>query len=257
MAKIPSKLCVRDRDSAGQPIIAETGCEVGIVQTGSAGSVGDRANGAIHMATDGAASERRYVWLELLSLAGWGALLAPAGIILHEMGHFVVGLSLGFPVRLNVGSVSGGPVIGSATNLDVAMQASAGPLVTIALMAVAAWGLISRPGSHWALALAITAPIRFIVGGTYLFWVGKAWFEESAFQGTPNFDEYNAAIALGLSPVWLVTVQIFGLVAYWIWATTRPKPNARIASVGSVLVGAIVGIAVWMALIGPAVLSLI
>lgn len=181
--------------------------------------------------------------------------MAPAGIILHEMGHFIVGLSLGFPVRLNVGSVSGGPAIGTASDLDVAMQASAGPLVTIALMAVAAWGLLTRPGSRWAFALAITAPIRFIVGGTYLFWVGKAWLEKSAFQGTPNFDEYNAALALGVSPVWLVAVQIFGLVAYWIWATTRPRPIARIASVGSVLVGAIIGIAMWMALIGPVVLS--
>jgi hypothetical protein len=104
--------------------------------------------------------------------------------------------------------------------------------------------------------MAITAPIRFIVGGTYLFWVIKAWFEKTAFQGTPNFDEYNAALALGLSPVWLVSVQILGLIAYWLWAITRPRPNARIASVGSVLVGAIIGIALWMALIGPAVLAL-
>lgn len=208
------------------------------------------------MATDVAASERRFVWRELLSLAGWGAVLAPLGIVLHEMGHFIVGFSLGFPVRLNVGSVSDGAAIGAATDQAVAMQASAGPLVTIALMAVAAIGLLKRPGSRWPYALAITAPIRFIVGGTYLFWVGKAWFEETAFQGSPNFDEYNAALALGLSPAWLVAIQTLGLIAYWLWATTRPRPIARIASVGSVLVGAVIGIALWMALIGPAVLAL-
>lgn len=209
------------------------------------------------MATDGAASDQRFVWRELLSLVGWGAVLAPFGIVLHEMGHFIVGFSLGFPVQLNVGSVSGGPAIGTATDQAVAMQASAGPLLTIALMAVAAIGLVNRPGSRWAFALAITAPIRFIVGGTYLFWVSKAWFEETAFQGTPNFDEYNAALALGLSPVWLVAIQILGLIAFWLWATTRPRPIARIASVGSVLVGAIIGIALWMALIGPVVLALV
>lgn len=218
---------------------------------------GSRARrGGVHLATDGEASEPGFVRRELLGLAGWGALLAPAGIILHEMGHFLVGLSLGFPVRLNAGSVSGGPAIGSATDMAVAMQASAGPLVTITLMAIAAWGLINRPGSRWAFALAITAPLRFIVGGTYLFWVGKAWLEETAFQGTPNFDEFNAALALGLSPVWLVAVQVLGLIAFWIWATTRPRPIARIASVGSVLAGAVIGIALWMALIGPALLSL-
>lgn len=137
------------------------------------------------------------------------------------------------------------------------MSASAGPLVTIALMAIAAWGLVSRPGSRWALALAITAPIRFIVGATYLFWVVKAWFEGTGFQGTPNFDEYNAALALGLSPVWLVAVQTFVLLAYWLWATTRPRPVARVASVVSVLVGAVIGIVLWMALIGPVVLALV
>jgi hypothetical protein len=172
------------------------------------------------------------------------------------MGHFLVGLSLGFPVQLNVGSVSGGPALGSATDLAVALQASAGPLVTAALMVIAAWGLIARPGSRWAFVLAITAPLRFIVGGTYLFWVVKAWIERTAFQGTPNFDEYNAALALGLSPVWLVAIQFGGLIAYWIWTAMRPMPAGKIASVGSVLVGAVIGIAVWMALIGPAVLSL-
>lgn len=76
------------------------------------------------MATDGAASERRFVGRELVSLASCGAVLAPLGIVLHEMGHFIVGLSLGFPVRLNVGSVSGGPAIGAATDQAVAMQVS-------------------------------------------------------------------------------------------------------------------------------------
>ena len=208
------------------------------------------------MATDSAAIEKRNLGAELLSLAGWAALLAPVGIVLHELGHFAVGLSLGYPVRMHVGSVSGGAAIGLASDLHVAMEAVAGPLVTVALAAIAIWGLLRRPGSRWALALAITAPIRFIVGGVYLFAVIKAWLEETAFQGTPNFDEYNAALALGLSPVCLVAVQTLGLLAYWSWVITQPRPVARLASVASVLVGAVVGIALWMALIGPAVLSL-
>ena len=153
---------------------------------------------------------------DLLKLTGWSALLAPAGIVLHELGHFAVGFFLGFPVRLNVGSVSGGPALGAAPDWAVALQASAGPLVTIALMAIAAIGLMRRPLAQWALALAITAPLRFLVGGTYLFWVAKAWVEKTAFSGTPNFDEYNAALALGLSPVWVLAVQMIALVFYWI-----------------------------------------
>ncbi len=207
------------------------------------------------MDTDNAARARRPAWRDLLALAGWGALLAPSAIILHELGHFCVGLGLGFPVRMNPGSVSGGPEIGLAADTAVALQASAGPLVTIALMGIAAWGLTSRPRSLWAFALAITAPIRFLVGGTYLFWVAKAWFDGTAFQGAPNFDEYNAATALGLSPVWLVAIQFCALLAYWLWTMTRPMPAGRIASLSSALVGGVAGMALWMGLIGPAILA--
>lgn len=207
------------------------------------------------MAAADVASGRASGRQDLLRLAGWGALLAPMGIVLHELGHLFVGISLGYPVRLNVGSVSGGPKLGSATDVDVALQASAGPLVTIILMAIAAWGLTKFPGSRWAFALAITAPLRFIVGGVFLFWVAKARFENAAFQGTPNFDEYNAALALGLSPVWLVAIQICGLLAFWIWAITRPMSRGMIVSIASVLVGGIIGIAMWMALVGPAILG--
>lgn len=209
------------------------------------------------MASESALPERGPVRRELFRLLCWSALLAPVGIVLHELGHFVVGMILGYPVQLNVGSVSGGPALGSAPDMAVALQASAGPIVTLVLMAIAARGLGKQQGSHWAYALAITAPLRFIVGGTYLFWVAKAWVEGTAFQGTPNFDEYNAALAFGLAPVWVVTVQIFGLVAYWIWVMTRPRSGGRIICLVTVLVGAIIGIALWMALVGPAILALV
>ena len=208
------------------------------------------------MATDDVTSKRTFFWRELLGLAGWGALLAPTSILIHEMGHFIVGYSLGFPVQLNIASVSGGPELGSAADLAVASQASAGPAATVVLMVIAAWWLACRSGSKWAFALAITAPLRFIVGGTYLFWVAKAWMENAVFPGKPNFDEYNAALALGLSPVWLVFIQTCCLIAYWVWVATRPRPIARIASVGSVVIGAVIGIALWMAVVGPSFLSL-
>ena len=195
--------------------------------------------------------------MELVKLFGWAVLLAPAGIVLHELGHFVTGLMLGFPVRLNVGSVSGGPTLGSAADWAVAVQAAAGPLVTIALMAVAAMGLIRNRAANWALALALTAPLRFIVGGSYLFWVVKASLANIPFQGTPDFDEYNAALALGLSPVAVVAVQMIALIAYWIWSASRPPRGRRLLKVGIVLVGAVAGISIWMALVGPALLSIL
>jgi len=122
-------------------------------------------------------------------------------------------------------------------------------------MVIAAWGLARSAASGWAFALAITAPLRFIVGGVYLFWVVKAWSEGTAFQGTPNFDEYNAALAIGVSPTWLVAFQMVGLIIFWIWAVVQSGFGGRVARVASVLVGAIMGIAMWMAVIGPAMLA--
>ena len=189
--------------------------------------------------TDGRAATRRLDWRECFRLACWAVPLAPAGIVLHELGHFLVGLSLGFPVRLNVGSVSGGPVIGSAPDQAVALQASSGPLVTVVLMVIAAWGLARSAASGWAFALAITAPLRFIVGGIYLFWVVKAWSQDTAFQGTPNFDEVNAVLAIGVSPTWLVAFQMVGLITFWIWTVVHPVSAGALQRVASVLVGAI------------------
>jgi hypothetical protein len=208
------------------------------------------------MLTQDSGSDERRIGRQHLVLLGWSAALAPAGIVLHELGHFIVGRAYGFPVRLNVGSVSGGASLGSAPDMTVALQASAGPLVTIGLMAIAMLGLSKPPLRLWALALAITAPIRFIVGGTYLFWVAKALIEGTRFQGTPNFDEYNAAIALGISPVALVMVQMVALAMFWAWAINRAKPIGRIISLVSIMIGAVIGIVLWMALIGPAVLAL-
>jgi len=150
-------------------------------------------------------------------------------MVLHELGHFLVGQRLGFAVRLNVESVSGGPVIGSAPDQAVALQASLGPLVTAVLTVSAAWGLARSAASGWAFALAITAPLRFIVGGIYLFWVVKAWSKDTAFQGTPNFDEVNAALAMGVTPTWLVAFQMVGLITFWIWTVVQSGFGGRVA----------------------------
>lgn len=162
---------------------------------------------------------------------------------------------MGFPVRLGVASVSGGPTPGTAEDWEVAVQTLAGPLVTIGLMVLSVIGLRRRKMSSWAFALAITAPLRFLVGAVFLFYVAKASLENSRFSGQPNFDEYNAALALGLSPVWLIAGQTLLLIGFWIWIAGLPVARRRLASVASALMGGAVGISLWMTAVGPAVVS--
>lgn len=190
-----------------------------------------------------------------MKLAGLAAILAPAGIILHEFGHYIVGLSLGYPVHFGVASVSGGPQLGTASDLPVVIQAMAGPIVTVVLIIVAAIALSRDRGSLWALALAITAPLRFLVGASFLFFVGRGWLQGRPFAGSPNFDEYNAASALGWSPVWLISAQMAALICFWAWSLTRPKRGRRLLSLGSALIGAAIGVSAWMTIIGPALIG--
>lgn len=177
------------------------------------------------MASEQEAKGTGLVGRTLVALAGWSALLAPAVIVRHESGHIIAELTLGYQVRLNAASVSDGPALGEAADWAVAMQAGPGPLVTNTLMVIAALGQGRRVLPPWAFALAIIAPLRFLVGGTYLFWVARAWMAETDFQGTPDFDEYNAAVALGISRVVLVAIQMAAVIGYWIWALARAGPG--------------------------------
>ena len=182
------------------------------------------------------------------------AVVAPVGVVLHEGGHWLTGRLLGYPTRLNVASVSGGPELGHSADAAVALQAAAGPLVTIALLVMAALALRRSRAPAWALALALTAPLRFLVGAAFLFFVAQAQWQGHGFTGSPNFDEYTAARALGWSPVGLVGVQMAALFGWWWWSIRQVPRGGRWASVGAVLAGAIIGLWAWMSAIGPAFL---
>ncbi|WP_133365897.1 hypothetical protein [Qipengyuania sediminis] len=198
---------------------------------------------------------RRSALAEGLQLAGLALLLAPAGIVVHELGHFLVGWADGYPVRLNPGSVSFGPSLGDAPDRVVALQAAAGPLATVALMAIAAISLRRQHFVPWAFALAITAPLRFLVGGAFVFALAEAWLQGRAFGGRPNFDEYNAAVALSVSPAAVVGFQMVMVLVFWTWSIIRAPRGRRAGYVGATLAGAIAGIALWMGIIGPALLG--
>ena len=185
----------------------------------------------------------------------WAALLAPAGVLLHELGHFVAARALGFEAaRISATSVLHGASIGPSPHWMVALQSGAGPAVTLVLLAIAAWRLRRGP-ANWAVALAATAPLRFAVDIVYLYFRLMA-----ALQGSPpmnlDFDEYELARALELppEPIALLAALVLVCTAIWIW---REIGRGRRLLLLPLACGAFVGLWLWLRFAGPPITGLI
>ena len=187
-------------------------------------------------------------------LAGWSALMAPLSVLLHETGHFAVARTLGFPARLRVASISDGAELGQAPDWMVASQAAAGPIVTLALVLVAARLYARDPTRLWALALAAAAPVRFLVTGAYLGALILVALRGSRFGGTPNFDEYNAAMAMGVPALPIAAAVTVLLAVFWIWLARSIPRGRRTLFILAIAVGAVTGMYLWME-VGPSLLA--
>jgi hypothetical protein len=194
---------------------------------------------------------------DMAAVSGCAAIFAPLSILAHEAGHYISGLSMGYPVAMEVASVSGGAVLGIDPNRDVALQAAAGPVVTLIIALFALAILRQQPLRRWAFAMAIVVPTRAMVGVVFLYYHVKARLSGEVFQGKPNFDEFNAATALGWSPVLLLSIQTALLILYYVYVIHRYPSGQRIWGSLAALCGGIAGISVWMIVVGPAALGLI
>jgi hypothetical protein len=184
-----------------------------------------------------------------IGVAGFvlSALLFPLTVVLHELGHFLVGRSFGFPTLLHAASVTGlpetPPFDGEAGG--VALAALAGPAVTLAL---AALGLLYRT-RVWGLPLMATALVRFLVNLLYMVQQGFVAAGIAA-ASDPNFDEVLAARALGVAPQPLAAVGalllLAGLVFLWRQAGGR--------GFFVLMAGTVAGMTLWLALLGPRLL---
>lgn len=185
-----------------------------------------------------------------LTYAAYGAVVAPLTIVAHELGHFGVGLLLGTPdLALHYGSVSDTAREQGFSAASIGVQALAGPVVTLLIMAACVLGLRKRVHPLFVVTL-IAAPIRFAVGAVYLAFSLQAAIEGGA-RGQPNFDEFKAAQALGFAVEPLLIFELVATVAIWIWMFRRLERGTRLVSLLGATVGIAVGIGLWIAYIGP------
>jgi hypothetical protein len=191
----------------------------------------------------------------LARLAGTAAIVAPATIVLHEGGHWTAGRLLGFPARLGPFGVSGGPTLGASPDWQVVLAAGAGPLVTAVLAAWAWFRLRRGRNSSLAFATALLAPVRMLVGGVYAWSALGAWLAGERYRGHPNFDEYNAASALGANPLPIVLAELALVATLWVWAISGQPRGRRATRTVTVAAAGAAGIATWAYAAGPALLG--
>lgn len=157
----------------------------------------------------------------------WLPAIVLATSILHELGHWTMGVALGHEMRISLNEVA--PVDRAIPARDLLLIAAAGPLVTFAQAACAALA-IRRRGLPWLYGVLFAA-----------------WFMRlaAAFVSLshPN-DEARIALSLSGTAWWLPLVVVLGLSAL-LFAASRQlrigwKTNLACYLICSAAVAAIV-----------------
>lgn len=190
-------------------------------------------------------------WRAMLAWAGSAAVLAPLAILVHELGHYLVGQALGLEgLQFHHASVSHAGWPADAPQWQRAALPAAGPLVTLAIVFASAVLATWRPSlAPFALALALGAGVRSVALG-----IGFLVVQLRHPGAVGDFDEFNAASALGLPPGLVVALNVAAIVAAWAWCIRRTPAGHRVAAVAVSAAGAAAGIALYMGLVGPALL---
>ena len=181
----------------------------------------------------------------------WSVLLAGPTIFLHESGHWLTARSFGHEVEMHSSRITN---VGEfeITAVEQIARAGAGPAVSI-LLALLGYTLIAKPNwREFAIALIATAVCR-----TLLIMPHLVFGPLRAILGTdtekPHFDEYIFMDELGL-PVWpLLLALLFFLI--WLARVIHQEFRAhrRLRHWLALVCGVGAGVAIWMAVVGPAI----
>lgn len=203
-------------------------------------------------------------WHRWLLWAGFAALAAPLGIVLHELGHYLTYRAFGFPdVVLHSASVSTGngeifwqfiraADFVAAANVyplrQVALGSAMSPLVS-AVLTVTCCLIASRKPHPFVVSLGLFSPLQFIAGLVYL----PVRFFRKLEQA--NFDELNVARVTSIPVEIFILLGAFLLIGGVFWLLRCISKGNRLFAVSAVIVGVIVGLGVYFRLLAPALLE--
>jgi hypothetical protein len=174
----------------------------------------------------------------------WPLILAPATILLHELGHLLAAIALGFPEpALHFSSISHGDV-GDRPGWQSGVVGLAGPFVTAVLVFIGiVWG-VRHPRMRFGYGLAIAAVSRFFVGVPYTI-ANLIAHASGRTLDPPAFDEYKAGEALNWSGDLTLGVTAAAVFVVLFWLQFSLARGDKAAAWPGLIVGTIGGWALW------------
>lgn len=189
------------------------------------------------------ASSKQYInWTLFSALAG------ALSIVLHEIGHALMALVLGYShVRITYHSVDRVAPI-DIQPWEKALTSEAGPIASLIIIIICYTVLRLWKPNIFIQALGMLAAVQFLGGTVYV--IG------ALFGANPptDFDSARFAQYLNISIIIPSLIEAISLIGSWILFIRLIAPPQRIIAVLGVISGGTLGIIIWLFLIGPLLL---
>jgi hypothetical protein len=203
-------------------------------------------------------------WRLAATWIGASVIAVPLGVLLHELGHFVVYWAFGFQgIALHYASATHtvektfwelvyngkvGPAASLLPLWKVGLGTTVGILLTY-VVTIACCIFAARKTPHpLVIALGIFAPVRFLSGLPTIVTIlsGKTVWAQT--------DEAHLAVLTGIPLLLLNFAGLLVLVLAWIWLLRKIPKDHRWLSLASLVSGLALGMFVYFWLLGPRLL---
>ena len=174
-------------------------------------------------------------------------LISPLFIVLHELGHYLAGRSLGWTANVRYQETQLTRTE-QATPRDEILVTSSGPMVSAFLAAI---GFIWLRASRLSRLDSIPTPADWLATTMLVMNVAR-WLR--CFIGLPSNDENWLSRATGL-PGWLLPFCLGAVAIVALIATVRLHPRgSRLVPFLCLAAGGVVGSGLWLTVLGPVLL---
>ena len=194
---------------------------------------------------------KKIIDIDLKQFFKWVAFSAGAGplsIVLHEGGHALSAFILGYTnIIITFHSVYRIPPV-DIQPWEMAITSEAGPIASLIIIVCSYTTLLLRKQSIFLRTLAITATMQFTGGLVYI--VGMLF----GITSLTEFDGARFAQYLNMAIYIPAIIEVFIFVGSWLYFIKGIKINERKTAISGTIFGGIIGIIIWLTLLGPVLL---
>jgi len=175
-------------------------------------------------------------------------LAAPLSVVLHELGHAVTAISVGYSNVYITYHSWGGKMPIDILSVERALISSGGPIFSFLIAVVCVLIVLVNSNLIFPKALGILASVQFT--GALIYVIGSIFgLNVSTVFDSARVAQYlNTSIFITSLPGSLVFIFV------WIFFTKSLNKENRLADLSSIIVGGIIGFFIWFFVIGPIIL---